>query len=784
MIGQTISHYKIVEKLGEGGMGVVYKAQDTKLDRFVALKFLPQYVSSDTNKKERFFQEARAAAALNHPNVAVIHEISEYEGRFYLAMECIEGQTLKKIVEHGERFSNKKVLEIAIQICEGLAAAHEKSIVHRDIKSDNIMVTPKGLVKIMDFGLAKVKNSTNLTKIGSTLGTAAYMSPEQARGEEVDNRSDIFSLGVVIYELFAGKLPFRGEHQAALMYSLVNEDPQPLAQFNENVSPEIERIISKTLAKDVEDRYQSVDDLLADLRRERKNIEYAKADYIKMSSSASQVKSVQLKKNLRRYYIPGSILIVMSVVAAYVLFFKQEGAVNSIAVLPFTTTSTESSAEILSDGITEGIINNLASLPSLTVKSRNSVFRYAGKDIDVQEVGKKLNVKAVILGRIIQNGDNYSISVELVDASNERHLWGAQYTKRASDINTLQGELSRDISEQLQVKLTGEEKKRLTKNNTENSEAYTLYIKGSFYLNKRTFDGLKKGIEYFEQAVVKDPKYALAYAGIADGYALLVDNYYIRAEEGYPKAKQAVLKALAIDNDLAEAHASLANVLSSYERKWDEAKEEYKKAIELNPNYSTAHHWYALILCNQKFFEEAMREILRAQELDPLSMRINQNVGFIFYSERYYDKCIEQQIKTIEIDSTFPGPHALMGDAFFMKKQYDKALHAYQDEIRLTGDRTSIVYIACVYAVTGRKKEALKLYSELKQISTHSYIPTSFFAYMQLYLGNDDEAILLLQKAVDEKDPIVTSLLTEPKLDPLRSDPRFNELLKKVNLIQ
>ena len=784
MIGQTISHYKIIEKLGEGGMGVVYKVLDTKLQREVALKFLPPYISSDAIEKERFYQEARASAALNHQNIAVIHEIGDHEDRLFLSMELVEGLTVKKLIEVGESLPIKKVIEIAIQICEGLAAAHEKGIVHRDIKSDNIMITPKGLVKIMDFGLAKVKGSTKLTQIGSTLGTAAYMSPEQARGEDVDKRSDLFSLGVVIYELFSRKLPFRGEHQAALMYSLVNEDPQPLARFNENVSPEIERMLSKCLAKDVEERYQSADDLLADLRRERKNIEYANADYVSKRTTSSQGKTEVPKKNLRNYYTLASVVVVFTAIVVYVMFFKQDGGDNSIAVLPFSITSSDASADMLSDGITEGIINSLSRIPSLSVMSRNSVFRYTGLNVDVQEVGKKLNVKAVLLGRIIQRGDSYTISVELVDAGNERHLWGAQYTKHVSDIYSLQGEVSKDITEQLQVKLTGEEEKRITKNNTENSEAYTLYLKGRYYANKRTEDGLRKSIEYFNKAIEKDPNYALAYAGIADGYALLVDNYYILSKEGYPKAKIAVLKALDLDNELAEAHTSFANTLATSEWKWIEAKHEYEKAIQLNPNYSTAHHWYALHLTSLGLFEDALTEIKRAQQLDPLSMRINQNVGYVYYNVGQYDKTIEQEMKTIELDSTFPGPHGLMGDAYFMKKQYDKALTAYEAETRLTGDSTSIFYSACVYAVTGRTTEALKLENKMKSFSLHHYVPTSEFMFVQLYLGNKEQAITLLQKAIDEKDPIVTSLYTEPKLDLLRSDPRFTELLRKVNYIK
>jgi adenylate cyclase len=418
------------------------------------------------------------------------------------------------------------------------------------------------------------------------------------------------------------------------------------------------------------------------------------------------------------------------------------------------------------------------------VMSRNSVFRYVGENVDVKEVGEKLNVKAVLLGRIAQAGDSYAISVELVDAGNERHLWGAQYNKHASDIYSLQGEVSKDISEQLRVKLTGREEKRLSRNYTENSEAYTLYLKGRFYANKRTEEGLRKSIDYFNQAIGKDPNYALAYVGLSDGYALLVGNFYMPADDGYPKAKEAVLKALALDNDLAEAHTSLAAIFGEYELNNNESVREYRKAIELNPNYAEVHHWYAIQLACYGKFDEALHEIKRALQLDPLSLRINQNVGYVYYVLHQYDKCVEWQQKTIDMDSTFPGPHALMGDAYFMKKQYTKALQSYEAETRLTGDKTTIFYSACVYGVTGQRAKALKLLDELKQLSEKTYVPTSYFMFIQLYLGNTDQAIALLQKAVGEKDAITLYIKVEPKLDPLRSDPRFTELLRKTKFIQ
>ena len=785
MIGETILHYKILEKLGEGGMGVVYLAEDTKLERKVAIKFLPRHIAGNSEERERFKIEAKAAAALNHPNIATIYSIEETEDQMFISMEYIEGKELKDIVAayRDKPLPNNDVINYAVQIAEGLEAAHKKGIVHRDIKSQNIMITYDGKVKIMDFGLAKLSGGTQLTKVGSTIGTAAYMSPEQALGEEVDSRSDIFSFGVVLYEMLTTKLPFNAEHQAALVYSVINETPQPVARFNEKVSQDFERIVFKALSKDKEERYQHADDIIADLRKERKNIEYAKADHDSMRSAASQLKTQQPRKNFRRYYVPSAILILLAV-AAYFMFLGKGSEINSIAVLPFSITSSDSSANILSDGITEGIINSLSSIPSLTVMSRNSVFRYVGENVDVKEVGKKLNVKAVLLGRIAQAGDSYAISVELVDAGNEQHLWGAQYNKHASDIYSLQGEVSKDISEQLRLKLSGEEENRLAKNYTKNSEAYSLYLTGNYYLNKRTRDALRKGIDYFNQSLEKDPNYALAYSGISQGYGLLAGNYYISPEEGFPKDREAARYALKLDDNLAEAHASLADVLNMYDWNWEGAKREYRKAINLNPNYATAHHWYAMALANQGLFDEAISEIKRAQQLDPLSMRINQNVGFIYYQLRQYDKAIDQLRKTIEIDSTFPYGNAELGDCYFMKKQYDIAYDAYQTEVRVTGDSTNIFLLACLDAVTGKKKEAMALREKLKDISTRTFVPTSYFVFIEIYLGNKDKAFALLQKAVEEKDLYMISLKSEPKFDSIRSDPRFANLLREVNLEQ
>jgi serine/threonine protein kinase/Tfp pilus assembly protein PilF len=784
MIGETILHYKILEKLGEGGMGVVYLAEDTKLKRNVAIKFLPKHIAANMEERKRFEVEAQAAASLNHPNIATIHAIEQIDDQSFLVMEYVEGSTVKKLIEGDAKyFIVKNVLEIAIQVCEGLEAAHEKGIVHRDIKSDNIMLTPKGKIKIMDFGLAKVKGGTKLTEIGSTVGTAAYMSPEQAQGEDVDHRSDIFSLGVVLYEMLTTRLPFDAEHQAALIYSVINENPQPIARYNNKVSPELERIVLKAITKNKEERYQHVDDMLADLRRERKNIEYAHISD-EGNQSESKIQATQPNRNKNRVYVIASSVVVAVLILVYFLFFRQTQGISSVAVLPFSIASPDSSADILSDGVTEGIINNLSSIPSLIVMSWSSVSHYKGGQIDIRDIGKKLNVAAVLVGHIIQQGDSYNINVELVDAGNQRHLWGAQYNKQATAMYTLQGELSKAISHQLQVKLTGEEEQRLTKNNTENSEAYSLYLKGLYYLNKRTRKSIMKGIDYFNQALEKDPNYALAYAGIADGYGLMGGNYYMSPEEAYPKEMEAAKYALRLDDKLAETHTSLADVLNSYDWNWEGASREYRKAIELNPNYATAHHWYAMALANHGLFDEAISEIQRAQQLDPLSMRINQNVGYIYYQSRKYDKAIDQMRKTIRIDSTFPYGNAELGDCYFMKRQYDIAYDAYQTEVSVTADSTNIFLLACVDAVTGKRKEALELYDKLKEISNRKFVATSYFVFIEIYLGNKDKAFKLLERAVEEKDPYMINLKVEPKFDPIRSDPRFANLLKEVHLAQ
>jgi eukaryotic-like serine/threonine-protein kinase len=777
MIGQTISHYKILEKLGEGGMGVVYKAHDTKLDRDVALKFLPHYLTSDPVEKERFYHEARAASALMHPNVTVIHEIAEHDGQLYIAMELVEGKTLKQLTEH-ESLSIKQCLDIAIQVCDGLAAAHERGVVHRDIKSENIILTAKNQAKIMDFGLAKVKGATKLTKEGSTLGTAAYMSPEQARGEEVDQRSDIFSFGVVLYELLTSKLPFRGEHHAALMYSIVNEEPQPIARFNENVTPEIEHIVAKALEKDRGERYQHVDDLLADLRRELKKLEYAKA-----GSTTPVSAPTGLKSKWGKIGIAGLASGILVGIGIY-FFTSRSKPIDSMAVLPFVSGGADSTSEYLSDGFTESLINILSKLPGIKMMSSSSVFRFKGKDIDPQKAAGELGVAAVLTGHITQRGDNLAISVELINAKDNSHIWGDRYSRKLSDVIALQTEISQEISNQLKITLTSDEQKRLMKPATENTEAYQLYLKGRFYWNKRNREGFERAIQYFNQAIEKDPSYALAYAGLADAYVTMAGYFLITPKESADKAQTAARKALTLDETLAEPHTTLATL---FENNWDwaNAEKEYKRVLELNPNYATGHQWYGEFLTERGRFDDGLIELRKAQELDPLSPIAYVSMASVLAGMHRYDEGIQQIKKAFEVDQNFSRAHAVLGLLYLLKGKGTDAIQETRKAVELSD--SSLEYIAnlgFIYGSLGQKEEAEKILKKFLQLEKQQYVSPYLIGALYLSTGDNDQAFVWFNRAVEKHETAMLYMKIDPTFDPIRRDSRFAELMKKVGLPQ
>ena len=825
--GTKLGRYEIGAQLGAGGMGEVYLAVDTELDRTVAVKILPAALAADQQRLQRFIQEAKAASALNHPHILTIYEIGTTGTSRFIATEFIDGDTLRQRINAGMKLVD--ILEISIQIGSALAAAHAVGIIHRDLKPENVMIRRDGFVKLLDFGLAKLsqpvasitdteaptKAMVN-TAAGSVMGTANYMSPEQAKGINVDTRTDLWSVGAVLYEMITGHLPFAAETPTETISLILQKEPAPLTRYTNEAPAELERIVTKALTKNREERYQTAKDMALDLRNLKRKLEFdaeiertvspeirtlrsTSTDKVAATatgpaptaqqSAAPSASSAEYIVNSIKQHKRGAVVVIAAFVLvgagiAYLYSGRTDRtAIDSIAVLPLVNTAADPNAEWLSDGITESIINNLSQLPDLTVIARSSVFRYKGRDIDPQAAARELKVRAALTGRVVQRGDNLSISVELVDASNNRQIWGQQYNRKMSDLLAMQSEISREISEELRLRLTGEERKRVTKQYTANAEAYQLYLKGRHHWNKRTREDLKKGIEYFNQAVEKDPNYALAYAGIADCYG--VPAIGLSPPEAMPKAKAAAMKALPIDDTLAEAHTSLANVLLRYDWDWLGAEKEFKRAIELNPNYPTARYWYALYLFGVGRQEEALREVQRAQELDPLSLVTNWHVGIFFYYARQYGREIEQLRKTLELDPNFAGAHNDLGWAYAMTGRYEEAIEELQTAIKLSGEATDFVAdLATIYALSGKRSEAHRIIDKLKELAKQRYVAPYRMAQIHIALGDRDRAFEWLEKGYRERSlgESFIDLKASRFWDPIRSDPRFADLLRRMNL--
>ncbi len=770
-------------------MGEVYLAQDTQLDRNVAVKILPADVARDRARMGRFVQEAKAASALNHPNIAHIYEIGEADGASFIAMEHVQGQALDDVIS-GRPLDTEEIIRIGIQVADALDEAHSKGITHRDIKPSNIIITPRGEVKVLDFGLAKVARpaqqalpasdvATQLKSApGLVMGTVQYMSPEQALGREVDHRTDIFSVGVTLYEMTTGKLPFSGATETEIIDRIAHAQPDAIARFNYNVPAELERIIRKSLEKDPERRYQSARELHVDL----KNLKRAS------DSSAVTVEKAppQQRAKISRLTFVTIALVVLVLVGVGLYFLGGRNnaagdAIDSIAVLPLVNASADPNTEYLSDGITESLINSLSQLPKLRVIARTTMFRYKGREVDPQKVGRELGVKAVLTGKVLQRGDNLIIQADLVDVADGSQLWGEQYNRKFSDILAVQGEIAKQISQKLRMRLTGAEQQRVTKSYTENTAAYQLYLKGRYFWSKRTEEGLNKATEHIKQAIDIDPNYALAYVGLADCYNLLGFYSVLEPKEAFPRAKAAATKALEIDDTLAEAHASLGYVKLFYDWDLTNAESELKEAIELNSNYATAHHWYGVYLQFVGRFDQALVEMRRALELDPLSPSINANVGWPLYYARQYDQAIEQFQKAIERDQSSPLPHHWLAMVYGQKGMYEEAITEYQKALDLSGSRPRIVAeLGYIYAVSRKRSEAQKALEELKELSKRRYVSSFYMALIYMGLGEKDQAFALFERAYEERSPRLIELKVDPIFDPLRSDQRFAELMRKV----
>ncbi len=763
-VGQQLSHYKILSRIGAGGMGEVYLARDSNLERRVALKLLPVKFTQDPERLQRFTREAKAASALNHPNIITIYEIGVADSAqgltHFIATEYIEGITLREWQpEAGKRVS--QTLEFGSQIASALDAAHRAGIIHRDIKPENLMVRPDGLVKMLDFGLAKLTATNNSadtlidtgaqsappsvlvevqTQPGMIFGTPRYMSPEQTRGLALDARTDLFSLGVVLYELLAGCPPFTGATIPDLFVAILEKEPASLTQYIAEVPAEFERIIYRCLMKQRGQRYQSAQELLAELK-----------DYAAGRTSQSHAVA---------------------------------RAAPSIAVLPFVNMSADAENEYFCDGLAEELLNALAKIEHLGVAARTSSFFFKGKEADIREIGRKLNVATVLEGSVRKLGHRLRITAQLINVSDGYHLWSERYDREMKDIFEVQDEISLMIVDKLKLKLLGGEKAAVLKRYTDNTEAYQLYLRGRFEWNKRTGAALKASIRFFEQAIAQDPDYALAYAGLADAWVLLPRYYAGSAQECYPKAKAAALQALALDDALAEAHAALALALFDYEWNLAESNREFQRALELSPHYATAHHWYGNSnLTTMGRFDEAIAALQRAHELEPLSLSINVDLGNAFFNARRYDQAIEQLKKTLEIEPNFYPAHIILGLAWMMKNELAEARAAFQRAEQLNpADLFRLALHGHLQAVSGERAEALQTIDRLQALSPPGAPLSACFALIYAGLDDKDQAFHWLERGYEDRILDMTRLKITPLLDNLHADPRFGDLVRRVGL--